>query len=246
MGNCTPVRNQLKGAYTGLWRPRDTFVVLVVALLGAIPLDVVAKEITGTIETRLNRVSQGEKLGYIRARITSGTKEVLRSSPPVAVFMAVKESLPLETINPSEVTLDGLTLEPAVAACAVDGSIVLRNRDRSPATFVVINKESTVVFEMQISPGDKAVYECTAGADGAESRQIRVTEWPLVRGTIYVGEVGTPGVVSKEGRFSLLAPNGTYVLRVIGQTGILHTVDVEVDDQPVNVGVIKLSPAIEN
>ncbi|MEL6186767.1 MAG: hypothetical protein AAFU79_19265, partial [Myxococcota bacterium] len=94
--------------------------------------------------------------GYVWTRVAAPSEEA-EVAPSLAVFLRVRESLPLEPASPFEITLRGLDLQPRMAACAVDGRVILRNEDQQPATFLVGGEEIGV-----IPPGGTLAYECTA------------------------------------------------------------------------------------
>ena len=204
-------------------------------------LNAQAEVVSGRIKPPKDELRAEAKLGYVRTRVTSRSLEAGLNPPQLAVFMTVKESLPLEPTPPAEIALSGLGLRPGIASCAVDGRIALKNADREPATFIVAGNTLGTV-----APGEALMYECTAGTRGDELRSIRVAEWPNARGGIYVGEVGVPGAVTLDGAFRITAPRGVYILRILGLAGVLKTVEVEVGDRPVDIGVIELSLDTEN
>lgn len=209
-------------------------------LIGNSP--VLAEVVSGRIQTAQEALVQSAQAlgGHVRTRVAAPAEPRSLGSSKLAVFLAVKESLPIEAHDPPEVVFTGLNLAPSVAACAVDDTVTFRNADRENITLVVAGKVLS-----SLAPGESIVYECTAGTSGDELRNIRVKEWPLVRGTIYVGEVGTAASVDQDGMFSVPAPRGQYTLRVVGLDRVLHVTDVTVEGQKVDMGVIELSPPTE-
>lgn len=193
-----------------------------------------AEVVTGRIVTPSVAPSTARR-GYVWTRVAAPSEDT-RVSPSLAVFLRVRESLPLQAAEPAEITLRGLGLEPRMAACAVDGRVLLRNADREPATFVVGGREVGVV-----PPGGSLPYECTAGTSGEETRSVRVREWPRARGGIYVGEVGAPGRVDAEGRFRVELSKGTYLLRVLSIDGVVHEREVSADIRVRDVGKIEVT-----
>lgn len=214
-------------------------IALASALVGARPAEaeIVNGQITQTPASP-TVPPPGPIRGYVRTRMTAPSSTFFARGRVLAVFLRVRESLPLESRPPLEMRLSGLTLAPSVASCEVDGKVVLHNDDLEPATFMVAGKPLGVV-----KPGDSVAYECTAGTRGEELRTVEVLEWPRVKGGIYVGEVGAAAPVGLDGRFSLVASRGTYVLRVIGEDGVLTERDVVVDGRTVDVGTIDLADA---
>ena len=199
-----------------------------------------AEVVTGRIIHGSPSTAKGMGSGYVRTLVTAPSTALVPPKAPMALFLRVKESLPLDAVPPLSITFSGLELVPPLAACAVDGGVELKNADLEPVTFVVGEQPVGVV-----EPGASLVYECTAGTAGEETRRVSVLEWPWVRGGIYVGEVGAPGVVEEDGRFRIEASRGTYVLRVIGPNETIFERPLEVVDRTLNLGVIDLTESAE-
>ncbi len=170
--------------------------------------------------------------GYTRMRVARPSAVARPASRDHSVFLEVVESLPLDAPPPAVVALSGLRLEPSVVSCAVDGIIRFENHDREPATFVVADQSIGAV-----SPGGAVEYECVAGS-GVEMRSVRVREWPRVRGSVFVGEVGAPGTLDERGGFRIVAAKGTYRLQIVGRSGVVGSVPVKVDGRAVDLGTI--------
>lgn len=203
-------------------------------LLGLLSVSAAFGEVVSGRVVRSEAPVDQTSRGYVRSRITAAA-ESARSLRPLTVFLRVEDSLPLEEAPPSVIALTGLRLDPALAACAVDGVVLLENRDTEPATFVVNGSRIGPV-----APGESARYECPAGAKAEEMRSVGVVEWPRARGAIYVAEVGAPGAVEPDGKFRISAARGSYTLRVIGLEGVLRELPVQVEGRTVDVGKIDL------
>lgn len=207
----------------------------ILGLIVALEVTSAAEVVTGRVEGMAAKAaSPPPRRGYVKTRVTAAA-EATFGHAELAVFLRVKESLPLEPAEPSVLALSGLRLTPKVVSCAVDGRIQLRNDDRQPATFVVGDDVLGVV-----PPGEMLIYECTAGTSGDELRDVKVREWPRLRGAIYVGEVGAPGAIDDEGRFEVEVSKGTYILRIVGIHGVVHEQEVEADVRRRDVGIVQL------
>lgn len=212
-------------------------VALVVVLVALSPRLGSAEVVMGRVELVRARPIDEVRRGYILTRVTDPAEPPNPQPVPVAVFLRAQETLPLDPAPPSVLALSRLSLSPTAAACAVDGSVMLKNEDLEPATFVVAGKRLGPV-----PPGSSLSYECVAGARGEELRRVEVVEWPRARAVIYVGEVGAPGVVQPDGTFKIVASKGTYLLRVVGLRGVLVERPVEVSDRSIDAGTIEIGP----
>jgi hypothetical protein len=216
-------------------RRRGAWLAVGLAVVASSAASARAQVVTGRVEGVPSDAPEIARRGYVRTRVTAASSELGARPRSVAVFLRAKESFTLEPSPPAELTLSGLGLEPSVAACPVDGEVVLVNGDVEPATFRVDGQRLGPV-----APGDSATYACTVGEQDGELRSLVVEEWPSVRGTVYYGELGAAGTVDEDGRFAVKVAQGTYTLQVIGQGRILAERPVEVEDRNLNIGTIEL------
>jgi len=170
-------------------------------------------------------------LGYTHTRVAAPSAAYRAARGEAAVFLRVKESLPLPPPSTKwPVKVSGLRIEPGVMACAVDESLEITNAEKTPVT-LSIGGESLA----PIAPGATLTYLCQQ----AGPQKVRVTEWPHVRGLVYVGEVGVSGVLKDDGKFSISAPDGQFTLGVVGVDGVLVEMPVVIAGKDVDVGKIE-------
>ncbi len=203
----------------------------------AAPDPAVAGEVRGTL--KLPDASAARRtLGYTRTLTTAPAESTKNRRTQVALFLSVKESLPIRQSQTLAMRLSGLRFLPAVAACAVDGKVKLSNEDNLPVTVKVGDK-----VVARLDSGETTDYECVAGGPKENFRALRVVEWPHIRGTVFVGEVGVAALPKPDGSFSLKAPKGLYELRVVGEHGLLLQKDVKVDSGGVDIGTLVVAEA---
>lgn len=190
--------------------------------------DARAAQVRGTVDTPVAS-SPRSAYGYTRAQVASRSVKAGAERADTAVFLAAKESgvIPAPS-EPYRVSISGLTLVPKVAACVIDGKVAFTNEDRTPVTLVIEQQDVTT-----IAPGQSYVYDCRPGTP---SRAVKIKEWPHIRGSLFVGEVGIVAPVNANGGFALAAPTGKYELQLIGESGPLVTKPVEVKAADVDVG----------
>lgn len=179
-------------------------------------------------------------VSLVRLRVVAPSPLEAGRKQDVAVFLKVKTSLPLSAPKdrPS-ISLDGLRLWPDIAACAVDGKVDFTNPSKAPITVSVGATDLGA-----IGPGETKTYECTVGSGGDEIRPVRVAEWPHLRATVFVGEVGVPGIINDKGAFQLEAPQGSYELLLVTQDGVRMRQPVEVA-KDVDAGTLTVEAAPE-
>lgn len=169
--------------------------------------------------------------GYVRLPVTAPSPSYERRVPSSALFLQVVESLPITPPEaPIVLRLEGGRLSPDVVSCAVDEKLsFLNGEDRA----VQIR-----VGEQLLAPvprGESVEWTCTASNQGATMKPIRVEELPWVRATVFVGEVGVAVLPSRDGRFSLEAPKGSYKLLWIGREGVIAERELTVESRGVEV-----------
>lgn len=217
-------------------RPRSRSIVLssAVALIPLIaliaPLSASAAQVKGVVDAPPAQPASGRALGYTRTRVASAAASLAQKKADVAVVLMVKTSLPIPAaVEPYKVSISGLRLSPAVAACVVDGKVAFTNDERMPMTIVV---ERDVFATLQ--PGETKTYDCSAPEP--KLRTLRVKEWPHMRGTLHVGEIGVVAQPGANGAFVLSAPQGKYELLLLGESGALSRREVEVLNRDLDVG----------
>jgi hypothetical protein len=195
-----------------------------------------AAQVRGSVQLPA-RALEAQVVGYTRTRLVAPSRAVVR--PAVALFLKVKDSLPLPAVTQHPtVRLYGLTLSPEVVSCAVDGKVTFQNDEPMPVT-VRVGQDSLET----IAPGEARTYECTAGSKAEDHRPVRVVGWRHMRGVVHVGEVGVAGLTGPEGDFALSAPVGRYELQVITSDGVAQRVDVEVRGADVDLGRLVVGAA---
>ncbi len=207
-------------------------VALVIAPIGS----ATAAPIRGVIKA-VPHVDRSEQLGFTHTRVTSASQARSALTQAVALFLKVKESLPIpkpEAIIKMELT--GLQLVPNVATCAVDSKLHIVNAE-SFAVTLQVGTDS-----VRLESGASHEYECTVGEP---DRRVRVKEWPHVRGLVYVGEVGVAAMPQANGSFRMLAPDGKYELVIVSRDGVVATRPVEVSGSSVNLKTIDLTAAAD-
>src|SRR5262249_21530740 len=108
--------------------------------------------------------------------------------------------------------------------------------DRSPIHVIVDQKPFA-----ELKPGESKLYECSSAERNL--RRIEVKEWPHIRGSLFVGEVGVVAQPATTGAFALQAPQGKYELEVMRAAGSRAKQPVEVAKADVDVGRILSSGA---
>jgi hypothetical protein len=172
-------------------------------------------------------------IGYARTRVASPSSAARTARGDAALFLKVKESLPLPPPTTKwPLKIEGLRFSPQVATCAIDETIELTNNDPAPLT-VMVGKTA-----LNVAPGQTVPYQCQTGG----LYTLRVPEWPHMRGLVYIGEVGVSGVPREDGKFALSAPQGTYDLIVVGADGPVATVPVTVEKKDVDLGQLGTPP----
>lgn len=216
-------------------RTRSSSIVLscAVALIPLIaPAYSSAAQVKGVVDAPPAQPTSGRALGYVRTRVASAAASLAQKKADVAVVLMVKTSLPIPAaVEPYKVSISGLRFSPTVAACVVDGKVAFTNDERTPMTLVVERD----VFAT-IAPGETKTYDCTAPEP--KLRTLRVKEWPHVRGTLHVGEIGVVAQPGPTGAFALTAPQGKYELVLLGENGALSRREVEIVNRDVDVGRI--------
>lgn len=214
-------------------RTRSSSIVLscAVALIPLIaPAYASAAQVRGVVDAPPAQPASGRALGYTRTRVASAAASLAQKKADVAVVLMVKTSLPIPAaVEPYKVSLSGLRFSPAVAACVVDGKVAFTNDERTPMTLVVERD----VFAT-LAPGETKTYDCTAPEP--KIRALRVKEWPHMRATLHVGEIGVVAQPGPNGAFALSAPQGKYELLLLGENGALSRREVEIVNRDVDVG----------
>jgi hypothetical protein len=211
---------------------RQSRVVLAVLLSATLAPSVArAAQVKGTIDAPF--VSMPERtLGYTRTRVALPARGAATRRSDVAVFLRVKESLPIpQAPEPFRVRIIGLRFSPTVGACVVDGKVSFTNEDRTKVTVLIDQKPFGT-----LDPGESKTYECVSADAGF--RRVTIKEWPHIRGSIFVGDVGIVAEPGTFGAFSMTAPQGKYELEILGDDSILSKSDVDVGNRDVDVGRI--------
>lgn len=195
-----------------------------------------AAPVRGSVQDAPAKV-QPELLGFTRTRVAGPSTQLAEAPRFTAIFLQVEESLPIPKPEvPTQMSIQGLRLVPDIATCAVDSKVDIVNDDATAVTVLVGD------LELKLEPGERRSYECTVGDP---QRAVRIKEWPHVRGTVYVGEVGVAASIDERGNFALAAPDGKYALLVINRDGVVERRAVEVKGAAVNVGRIDLAAETE-
>jgi hypothetical protein len=201
-----------------------------------------AAQVRGSIDSAL-QTSPERTLGYTRTRVALPSRLAATRRPDIALFLRVKESLPIpQTAEPFRVRLAGLRIVPAIAACVVDGKVSFTNEDRARVTVLIDQKPFGT-----LDPGESKTYDCVSADAGF--RRITIKEWPHMRGSVFVGDVGIVAEPGNTGAFAMTAPQGKYELDVLGDDTLLAKMDVDVGNRDVDVGRIaagKGTPAPTN
>lgn len=193
----------------------------------------VAAQVRGVVDIPVIQ-APSRTLGYTRTRVAAPGRAAYGRKAPTALFLMVRESLPIPP--PSEafrVAISGLRIEPAVAACVVDGKLNFTNEDPAPVTILIDRTELA-----RLAPGESKIYECNTADPSL--RRIRVKEWPHIRGSLFVGEVGIITQPNASGAFAITAPQGKYDLKVIGEDGVAAKQDVTIGKTDVDLGHIAM------
>jgi hypothetical protein len=211
--------------------------ILTLALL--VPTAAESARIRGTVR-RARAVRTSETLGYTVTQVAASAKSVSERRADVVIFLRAKESkvIPKATEHP-KVSIRGLRLVPEISACEVDGQILFLNEEEAPLTLMVGDDDLGA-----LKPNEERTYTCTAIKGSAESelRAVRVKEWPHIRGAIHIGDLGVVATPDERGVFELNAPEGLYVLTIVGAMGALHERELEVKKSDIEVGAIDLRP----
>lgn len=192
-----------------------------------------AQSVEGRVEAAAAAPKAKRPEGHVRVRATEPS-EVSPGPERWALFLAVKDTLPLEAAPPQTISFGGMAFAPAVVACAHEGSIVLRNDDAEPVHFLLGAERIGPV-----APGAQVEHTCAIG-EKEGLRPLRVAEWPHAEGGIYVAGNGAPGLTDENGRFSIPAAKGTYELRVIRVDGVALRKDVELGAGRTSAGTLRL------
>lgn len=218
---------------------RRLFSTFTLAVLVAGPMSARAARVKGTVVRRTVE-TQDETLGYTVTQVAAPAERMAEQKQSVALFLKVKTSLPLPPPEEHlEMRIRGLRITPDVSACAVDAKVTVVNDDPTPMTVMVGDEELG-----KLAPKESRAYDCSeiTTGDSSEARVVRVREWPHVRGSIFVGEVGIVAMPDERGAFEIDAPKGQYLLQVVSRDQVLETRDVEVTRGDVDVGRIDLRP----
>lgn len=197
------------------------------------PSAALAAQVKGALELPVVGAASGA-LGYVRTKVSAPARGATERRASAALFLEVRESLPLSPpAQHPRVRIHGLRLIPDVTACAVDGQVAFVNEEPGPVTLKIDDRQVT------IKPGESHTYECVAGERAM--RTLRVVEWPHIRGSVFVGEVGVAGLANDDGTFSLTAPQGKYRLRVLVRDGEIDQREIEVGRGDLDLGKIDVS-----
>lgn len=178
-----------------------------------------------------------QTLGYTRTRVAAPSPLMRAPVGDSAVFLRVKESLPLPAPSAKwGLEFTGLRMSPAVVACAIDESLVITNKDKAPIT-VVVGSETLE----KLAPGASLTYLCQQ----AGWQKMRVVEWPHVRAELFVGEVGVVALPGPDGKFAMTVPQGTYTLEIVTMGGGRVEVPVVMAGKDVDVGRVGPGVAAE-
>lgn len=199
--------------------PTSAFVLLVLGAASARAAP--GATVQGQVELTPRAAPDRAELGYVKFMATEASSSEQTPVPP-AVFLAVKNTLPLDPAPPQVMRLSGLALSPPVVACAHEGVVQLHNDDIEAVTFLVGEARLGPV-----SPGEHVEHTCSIGEQEG-LRPVRVAEWPHVEGGVYVAGNGAPGLPDPDGRFEIPAAEGTYELRIIRLEGVVFRRDIEV------------------
>jgi hypothetical protein len=207
------------------------------ALAMLVPAAAEPAKVKGTV--RRARVQRSiDTLGYTVTQVAAPAKSLEQEDAEVVIFLRAKESkvLPKATEH-LKMTFRGLEIIPEISGCEVDAQVVLLNQEPEPLT-VMIGDDNFGVLK----PNEERTYTCTAIKGNAESelRPVRVKEWPHIRGTIHVGDLGLTAQPDARGSFELNAVEGQYVLKVVAAMGGVAEKEVTVAKSDVDVGTIDL------
>lgn len=214
-----------------------SLVVFCVASTGAsAPAE--AGPIRGTVTRAAVSVTH-DSSGYVRTQVARPAAKIASLRADVSLFLKVKESLPIPTpTRHQSIRISGLRLVPDIATCAVDAQVTFHNDDAEPMTVEIGGKQ------LNVAPGQSQAYECTAGEKGGdEQREVRIKEWPHIRGSVFVGEVGVVAALDASGDFTMEAPKGQYELLIVNRNGVVVKRDIEVGPRVVDLGTIELGTA---
>lgn len=213
------------------WKRGLPLAAWVAALL--FPAVAAAAQVRGVVDAPPSASVRGT-LGYTRTRIAAPSQSSQSRRADVALYLMVKESLPIAPPDgPFPVAISGLRLQPSVAACVIDGKVSFTNHENVTMTVLIERKPFA-----ELAPGQSKTYECNAVE--RDARTVQIKEWPHIRGVVFVGELGVVGQPNSNGAFSLIAPQGKYQLKVIGENGVLSERAIEVKAD-VDLGRIDLS-----
>lgn len=189
-----------------------------------------AAEVKGVVDAPPSAVTGGRTLGYTRTRVAAPSVASTSRRADVAVLLLVETSLPIPVVTePYKVAIAGLRFSPSVAACVIDQKVAFTNSDRAPITLLIDQKPFA-----QLAPGETRAWDCaTPGL-----AKVRVKEWPHMRATLFVGELGVAVQPAATGAFSIQAPQGKYELQVLGEEGPIVKRKVEVVKGDVDLGRI--------
>jgi hypothetical protein len=220
---------------------RRLFCITVAAVLLA-PSAAESARVKGSVRRAHVEVSN-ETIGYTLTPVAGKSKSVEAQESDVVIFLRANKSgvLPKPTEH-LKMSIRGLRLEPEVSGCEVDGQVTLVNEESTPLS-VLIGDDNLGVLK----PNEERTYACTGIKGNAESemRDVRVKEWPHMRGAILIGDLGVVAAPDAKGSFELNAVEGTYVLSVFGMNGPVAKKDVEVSKSDVDVGALDLRPEAE-
>src|SRR5688572_17079886 len=157
--------------------------------------DVIAAQVRGTVDAPLASSAGGLILGYTRTRVAQRAKDAAERADVAVIMMAKESGVIPPASEPYKVLLSGLAMKPAVSACVIDGKIAFTNSEKGPVTIEIGDRAIGAV-----APGQTLTYECKSSDLG--TRRVRVKEWPHVRGSLFVGEIGVVSPVNANGAFS--------------------------------------------
>lgn len=174
-----------------------------------------------------------EPLGYARTRVALASSQV--SADDLAAFILIKESAPLENKPEAQkISIKGMQFEPNIASCAVDGKVEIENLDETTYT---VRYGTNVVAKLD--PNQKGEFLCTAEND--PFRRLRIDEWPYIRASIYVGDIGVPLRVAPSGELSVKLLSGKYELIVVSSREEMLRRPIEINAQDISLGTIFLN-----
>lgn len=195
-----------------------------------------AAQLTGQVKAASVPILE-RSLGYTKTRIMAASDFLRNKKEDLALYLEVKNSLPLKPSTERRVvTIHGLSFSPSITSCVVDEVIVFSNQDRAPRT-VSIRGQLLGTIETK----DELTYKCETKGLG----EVRLKEWKHAHANIFVGTTGVATRPDENGFFTLFAPTGTYDLKVINASGVIHTSPVEIGTEDIDLGLLGAEQTVD-